>query len=66
MSVLSKAWAILRTRKKFWLPPIVLMLASAPFSSLPKRLLSRPSYTPCSSQVFAVSRRVISWWSRSE
>jgi len=26
MSVFSRAWAILRTRKKFWLPPIVLML----------------------------------------
>jgi hypothetical protein len=26
MSAFSKTWAILRTRKKFWLPPIVLML----------------------------------------
>jgi hypothetical protein len=26
MSLLSNTWEILRTRKKFWLPPIVLML----------------------------------------
>jgi len=25
MSAFSKTWAVLRTRKKFWLPPIVLM-----------------------------------------
>jgi hypothetical protein len=25
MSAFSKTWAVLRTRKKFWLPPILLM-----------------------------------------
>jgi hypothetical protein len=25
MSAFSKTWAVLRARKKFWLPPIVLM-----------------------------------------
>ena len=41
-------WAILRTRKKFWLPPIVLMLGIVgAFIVIAKgAVASRPSSTP--------------------